>query len=390
MTVVHAGLFFAGFSDIEYSSQSRMMSYRGYASVKLMQKFVRLTRTRMKITMYASVAALALAAHFGTAGAAIPKAVTPLDLPGVGSHAGFDDMGFIPALDRVIVPGGVSGKVFLIDPKSNVVSGSVRVLPPSKPQRGHDVGTTSAAYLDGYLIASDHDKQSLAVIDLDNGKVVSHVHLASGPDYVRFVMPVNQIWVTEPGAQQIQVFTPDLTSPHPTLHPVGAIAVKGGPEALVVDARSGRAYTNLWKRRTLVINVRTRKIIHSWKDDCRGPRGLALAPKHDLLFVGCTEGKAVALNLARHGAVLASAKTGRGVDIIAWNPRLQHLYVPAARSATLTVLALKDGKTLRPVDVLKVARGSHCVATDGMNKAYVCDPLNGRLLVYHDHGRMNH
>ena len=344
----------------------------------------------MKITMYASAAALVLATHFGVAYASTPEAMIPLDLPGVGSHAGFDDMGYIPALDRVIVPGGISGKVFLINPKSNAVSGSVRVLPPSKPEHGHDAGTTSAAYLDGYLIASDHNTQSLAVIDLGNGKVVSHVHLASGPDYVRFVKPVGQIWVTEPGAQQVQIFTPDLSSAHPTLHPVGAITVKGGPEALVVDARSERAYTNLRKRRTLVINVRTRKTIHSWKDGCRGPRGLALAPKHDLLFVGCTEGKTVALNLARHGAMVASAKTGKGVDIIAWNPRLQHLYVPAAQSATLTVLALKDGEKLQPVDVLKAAPGSHCVATDGLNKAYVCDPLNGRLLVYYDHDWMDH
>lgn len=356
------------------------------ASVKLMQEYSQLIAFVMKITSYAGAAALVLAAHFGMAYASTPKAMTPLDLPGVGSHAGFDDMGYIPALDRVIVPGGVSGKVFLIDPKSNTVSGSVRVLPPSKPRRGHDVGTTSAAYLDGYLVASDHNAQSLAVIDLDSGKVVSRVHLASGPDYVRFVKPVNQVWVTEPGAQQIQIFAPDLASAHPTLRPVGKITVKGGPEALVVDPRSGRAYTNLWKRRTLVINVRTHKIIHRWKDGCRGPRGLAFASKHDLLFVGCTEGKAVALNLSDHGAVLASAGTGKGVDIIAWNPRLQHLYVPAARSATLTVLALKGGKRLQPVDVLKAARGSHCVATDGVNKAYVCDPLNGRLLVYHDHG----
>lgn len=340
----------------------------------------------MKITLYAGAAALVLAGHFGMAFATTPKALTPLHLPGVRAHAGFDDMGYIPALDRVLVPGGVSGKVFLINPEKNAVSRSVRVLPPSKPVHGHDVGTTSAVYVKGYLLASDHNTQSLAVIDMKSGKVVNRVHLASGPDYVRYVKPVDQIWVTEPEARQIQIFTPDLASAHPTLHSAGTIAVKGGPEALVVDPRTGRAYTNLWKRRTLVINVRTHQIIHRWKDGCRGPRGLALAPKHDLLFVGCTEGKAVALDLARHGAVVASAKTGKGVDIIAWNPRLQHLYVPAARSATLTVLALKNGKKLQPVDVLEAARGSHCVATDGRSKAYVCDPLNGRLLVYHDHG----
>lgn len=338
----------------------------------------------MKITLYVSAVALGIVGNFSMACAATPKTMHPLDLPGVHAHAGFDDMAYIPVLNRIVVPGGVSGKVFLINPKNDKVSRSLRVLPPSKPQHFHGVGTTSAAYMDGYLVASDHNAQSLAVIALDSGKVVSRVHLASGPDYVRFVKPVNQIWVTEPRAQQIQIFAPDLSSTPPTLRPAGKITVKGGPESLVVDTQSGRAYTNQWKRRTLVINVRTHKIIHRWKDGCRGPRGLALAPKQDLLFVGCAEGKAIALNLAHHGTVLASANTGKGVDIIAWNPRLQHLYVPAAHSATLTVLALKNGKTLQPVNVLKAARGSHCVATDGVSTAYVCDPRNGRLLVYHD------
>lgn len=338
----------------------------------------------MKIISCACAVTLIFAAYFNMACAATPGTMKPLALPGVSPHAGFDDMGYIPALKRIVVPGGVSGKVFLINPKRDTVTRSLRVLPPSEPRRGHDVGTTSAAYLDGYLVASDHNAQSLAIISLDSGKVVSRVHLASGPDYVRYVKPVDQVWVTEPEAQQIQIFAPDLGSARPTLRPVGKIPVKGGPESLVVDDRTGRAYTNLWKGRTLAIDVRARRIVHRWRDGCRGARGLALAPEHDLLFVGCAEGKAVALNLASHGAVLASAKTGRGVDIIAWNQRLQHLYVPAARSATLTVVALKSGKTLQPVQVLKAARGSHCVATDGVSKAYICDPMNGRLLVYHD------
>ncbi len=384
MTRFHAGLFLCLF-DIKYFSWSCLIAFRDGISVRLLREFVRLIRFVMKITLYASAVVLVLAGHLGSARAATPKTMTLLDLPGVEAHAGFDDMGYFPALNRIVVPGGVSGKVFLINPEKNEVSRSIRVLPPSKPERWHDAGTTSAIYLDGYLIASDHNTQSLAVIDLDSGKVVRHVHLTSGPDYVRYVKPVDQIWVTEPRAQQIQIFAPDLTPNHPAFHPVGAIAVKGGPESLVVDARTGRAYTNLWKRRTLVINVHSRKIVHRWTDGCRGPRGLALAPKHDLLFVGCAEGKVVALNLARHGAIQASAKTGKGVDIIAWNPHMQHLYVPAARSATLTVLALKDGKKLRSVNVVKAARGSHCVATDGMGEAYVCAPLKGRLLVYHDH-----
>lgn len=329
---------------------------------------------------------LALAGLFMSAAAfaAPPQALTPLDLPGVQPHAGFDDMGFIPALDRVVVPGGISGAVFFIDPKTDAVSKAAQVAPGAKPRRGHDVGTTSAAYADGYLIASDHDDRSLAIVKASSGQVVARVPLESSSDYVRYVAPVNQVWVTEPEAHQIQVFQADLSDSSPTLKSIGSIDVPGGPEALEVDAERGRAYTNLWKNRTLAIDLKTRKIVARWKDGCRGPRGLALAPKHGLLFVGCTEGKAVALDLAHDGRIVASAPTGKGVDIIAWNPVLQHLYVPGSHSATLTVLELTRGGKLKRVAVAKTAHGSHCVATDGKSKAYVCDPRQGRILAYED------
>lgn len=338
----------------------------------------------MKMPLIARSLLIVLAGLPAAALAASPQPLTPVTLPGVRAHAGFDDMGFIPTLDRVVVPGGVSGAVFFIDPKSGAVTKAAQVATAGKPQRGHDVGTTSAAYADGYLIASDHDSRSLAIADVDGGKVVARVPLDSGSDYVRYIAPVNEVWVTEPEAHQIQVFSAELGGSHPTLHSIGTIDIPGGPEALVYDARTGDAYTNLWHKRTLAIDLHSRKIVARWKDGCRGPRGLALAPRHHLLFVGCTEGKADALDLDHGGAVVASAKTGKGVDIIAWNPTLQHLYVPAARSATLTVLELgKDGK-LHGVATAKAARGSHCVATDGVSKAYVCDPRHGRILAYDD------
>lgn len=329
---------------------------------------------------------LALAGLFMSAAAfaAPPQALAPVNLPGVGAHAGFDDMGFIPALDRVVVPGGVSGAVFFIDPKTNAVSKAAQVATAARPQHGRDVGTTSAAYADGYLIASDHNDRSLAIVKVSDGRVVARVPLESGSDYVHYMAPVNQVWVTEPEAHQIQVFQADLSGSSPNLKSLGTIDVPGGPEALEVDAARGRAYTNLWKTYTLAIDLHSRKIVARWKDGCRGPRGLALAPKHGLLFVGCTEGKAVALDLARDGRIVASAPTGKGVDIIAWNPNLQHLYVPGSHSATLTVLELTQGGKLKRVAVARAAHGSHCVATDGKSKAYVCDPRQGRILAYDD------
>lgn len=304
-------------------------------------------------------------------------------LPGVGAHAGFDDMGFLKTINRVAIPGGASGELFLINPKNGTIRREARITPPGHAIYRHDVGTTSVAYGDGYLLASDHKNQSVAIVDPESGKVVNSVALASGPDYVRYIAPVDQVWVTEPGASQIEIFQAELKGKHPTLKYVGQIHIKGGPESLVYDASTGMAYTNLWKEKTLAINIHTRKVVHVWTDGCRGPRGLALAKSHDLLFVGCTEGKADALSL-KTGKLLSSVPTGRGVDIIAWNVHLQHLYVPAARSATLTVIGLNHNGQLEKLKTLKAAHGSHCVATDEKYTIYVCDPVQGRILSYRD------
>jgi len=312
------------------------------------------------------------------------RAAVPVSLPGVNPHAGFDDMGFVPGLDRVVMPGGDSGRLFLIDPANDAVSTVARVAPARAPKGRHDAGTTSAAWAHGYFFASDHAQQSLAVVDGDSGKVVGHVKLASGSDYVRWVAPVHQIWVTEPDAKQIQVFDTDFSHGTPRLHAAGTISIPGGPEALVVDAAAGRAYTNLWKSTTLAIDLHSRKVVARWPNTCNGSRGLALAPKKRLLFVGCTEGKAVALNLAGSGRVIASAKTGRGVDIIAWNATLDHLYVPGAKSATLTILGLGPHDGLHHVATVATAKGSHCVTTDGKTRAFVCDPRHGRVLAVTD------
>lgn len=315
-----------------------------------------------------------------------PGAAVPLSLPGAGTHAGFDDIGFIPALDRIDVPGGDSGKLFLIDPHTDAITEALTVTPAQAPKGFHDAGTTSAVYAHGYLIASDHANRTLAVINASSGKVVAHVKLASGSDYVRYAAPVHQLWITEPRAAQIQVFDATFSGTTPTFRNHGIIAVPGGPESLVIDAQTGRAYTNLWKSDTLAIDLHTRKIVARWPNTCKGSRGLALAPKRSLVFVGCSEGKAVALDLAHGGKVVASAPTGAGVDIIAWNPALRHLYVPGARSATLTVLALGGDDKLAPVFTIATANGAHCVATDGRHKAYVCDPRHGRMLVVTDGG----
>ena len=117
--------------------------------------------------------------------------------------------------------------------------------------------------------------------------------------------------------------------------------------------------------------------------DASGP-SIALDETRGFLFVGCDEGKAVALDVAHDGKVLGTATSGNGVDIIAYAPGLKHLYLPGGDSATMAILSVADSGALKVLRTVPTAADAHCVAADATGGVYVCDPKQGRLLVFKD------
>lgn len=170
----------------------------------------------------------------------------------------------------------------------------------------------------------------------------------------------------------------------PIAVPGGSGGIAGGPESLVIDAARDRAYTHLWKASTVSIGLHARAVAGQWKNGCADSRGIALDEERALLFAGCDEGKATAMDLRRGGAVVSSAATGKGVDVIAYAPQLHHLYVPGEDSATMTVLAVSPEGRLTVAATVPTANGAHCVAADDQGGAWVCDPRAGRLLLFRD------
>jgi DNA-binding beta-propeller fold protein YncE len=309
--------------------------------------------------------------------------VTPLALPGGEGGIGFDDLRFSPELHKLLVPAGASGRLDLVDPKTQAVVEISGFSTSPKRERGHSQGTTSADSGDGLIFASDRTAGTLAIVDPAAKRIIGSVKLAAAPDYVRWVAPLHEVWVSEPGAKTIEAFRLDRKGA-PALARVGTVEVADGPESLEIDPVRRRAYTNTWHDATVAIDLASRTIVARWPNGCEGARGLALDAGRGLAFVGCKEGKAVVLDVEHGGTILGHASAGKGVDVIAFAPTLSHLYVPGAAAATLTVMGI-DGRG-RP-DVLgsaEIAPDAHCVATDDSGSAYVCDPGNGRLLVFRD------
>jgi DNA-binding beta-propeller fold protein YncE len=317
------------------------------------------------------------------AGSSATPTTVPVPIPGGEGGIGFDDLGFSPALHRVIVPGGRTGHLVLIDPASREMNSVGGFSTDAKYGGGHGEGTTSADEGRGLLFASDRSKRQLVVVDPARHAIIASVKLAAGPDYVRFVRPTGEVWVTEPAAEQIEMFSiPKDGTPTPAR--VAVVRVAGGPESLVIDATRDRAYTHLWKKDTVSIDLHGHALVARWKNGCAESRGIALDEERGLLFAGCDEGKATAMDLRKGGGVVGKADTGKGVDVIAYSPQLHHLYVPGEDSATMTVLDVAADGKLSPVTTVPTAKGAHCVAADDKGGAWVCDPQGGRLLLFTD------
>jgi len=309
-------------------------------------------------------------------------ALSPVSFPGAEGGIGFDDLGFAPSLHRVLVPGGRTGKLMLIDPqtrRTEIISGFTQ---GAEYGGGHGEGITSADEGPGVIFVTDRSSKRLNVVAEQSGKIVATAPLGAGPDYVRFVAESSEVWVTEPRVQGIEVFSlPADGTPRP-VHS-GFIEVPGGPEALVIDHPHKRAYANLWSDRSVVIDLKSRKVTSRWPNGCKGSRGLALDGGHGFLFVGCEEGKVSILGTA-DGQQLGEASSGAGVDIIAYNPGLAHLYLPGGESATMATIGISSEGKGSVLGMVSTAKDSHCVTTDGRDQVYVCDPAHGRILVFKD------
>jgi DNA-binding beta-propeller fold protein YncE len=303
-------------------------------------------------------------------------------LPGGEGGIGFDDFGFSSSLQKVLVPAGRTGTLDLIDPETRQVSSIRGFASSSQFGGGHGEGITSVDEGRGFLFVTDRTTKLLHVVDPKTRSVVASTRVASGPDYVRFVAETNEIWVTQPGVQRIEVFTlPGRGTPIP--EHMRFIAVPGGPESLIIDHSNAVAYTHLWRGITVAIQLKDHSILARWPNGCEGSRGIALDEKRGFVFAACDEGRLSVLD-SNTGKVLGKAVSGNGVDIIAYNRKLGHAYLPGEESATMAIIGISSAGSATVLKTIQTARGAHCATADDRDQVYVCDPSKGQLLLFKD------
>jgi DNA-binding beta-propeller fold protein YncE len=310
-----------------------------------------------------------------------PPAGATVTLPSGAPGIGFDDLRFSAGLGKVLVPAGRSGRLDLVDAASGAVTAVEGFSAEASYGGGHDFGATSADFGGGLIYVTDRTTKRIHVVDPASKSIVGSAALSAGPDYVRYVATTAEVWVTEPDAEQIEVFT--LAGGGRTPVRAAAIATKGGPESLVTDLTRRRAYTHLWDGATVALDVAARGIVATWPNGCKGSRGIELDEARGFLLVGCAEGKAVVLDV-NGGKQLGTLERGSGVDVIAYNPALGHLYLPGAKSGTMATLGVSATGALTLLGEVTTASGAHCVAADDKGDVLVCDPAHGQLLKYVD------
>jgi hypothetical protein len=84
------------------------------------------------------------------------------------------------------------------------------------------------------------------------------------------------------------------------------------------------------------------------------------------------------------GKLLSEASSGSGVDVIAYNQKLAHAYLPGAKSTTIAIVAISQNGTAKVLRTADTAEGAHCVTVDDRDQVYVCDPVHGKILVFKD------
>jgi DNA-binding beta-propeller fold protein YncE len=309
-----------------------------------------------------------------------PDGVARVELPDGRPGIGFDDLRFSPT-HGVMAPGARTGELDLVDVTTRKVTAISGFAVDPLWFGGHGQGPTSVDEGDGFLFATDRTTEKISVIDPETRRILSTAHLGANPDYARFVSATSEVWVTEPDAQQIEVFTLSGRS----LARSGTISVLGGPESLVIDPMRDRAYTHLWGGATISIDVHSRAGLATWGNGCVGSRGIALDAARGFLFAGCDEGRGTVLDVANGGAMLGNLQvSSTGVDVIDYSPSLMHLYLPGKDSGTMTIAEVSSSGSLTLRSTVTTVGGAHCVAADDRGNAWVCDQDNGELLIYPD------
>jgi DNA-binding beta-propeller fold protein YncE len=342
---------------------------------------------------FAKVAAIALIHVIwvsGTRSADTNYDLKRIKLPGATGAVALDYFAYDRATGKLWVPASNTGSVDVIDEATDAVSRVTGFATGEIERRGRKitVGPTAASVGDGVIYIGDRADATLCVIDaksLTRGECVPvSADSAVTPDGVVYVAAAREVWLTlrpkagnSAAAKSLEIF--DASDPH-HLKPKTRIPLDGLAEGYTVDNQRGFFYTNIEEAgKTIVIDVRSHKVVARWNPGSSDLQGLALDNARRFLFVACGD-HVVSLDVGHDGKVLDSIKTGPGLDNIDYSPDQKLLYAAASQVATLTVADVEDYGKFHLKTTVPTVTGARGVVAGKGETAYLIDPTEGRIL----------
>ncbi len=305
-----------------------------------------------------------------------------ISLPGANGTVALDYFAVDRSSGRVWIPAGDTGSVDVLDVATKKVTRMEGFATATREIRGksRSLGPSAVSLGDGIAYVGNRANSEICAIDARKLAKLACVALTVPTDGVQYVAATKEVWVTTPRDQSITVVDAS-NARRPTQK--SRIALPGEPEGYAVDEGRGLFFTNLEdKDKTLVIDVRSHRVMKTWEARCGqdGPRGLAYDPVKQFLFVACTDHVEV-LDAAHDGAILSKLETGAGVDNIDYLDTRHSLYVAAGKAARLTVAHVSDSGVLTVLGSAATAAGGRCVVVAADGAAVVGDPSHGGVLL---------
>jgi hypothetical protein len=234
----------------------------------------------------------------------------------------------------------------LIDPESRQVDTLKIFEPGAGAQSQSGSGVVSAARGPGpdgdLLFVLDQNEPALHAVDPSSGEKVASATTLGTPEVVRYIPTTNEVWVTEPDVEQIEVFRLTGGNP-PALASTDRISVPGGPKGLIFDPTISFVYTNQpAKGLTTAIVVASHAVSSSWGNGCTDAEGMTLDEQNRYLFIACREGKLVTVEVKPEnlGQQITSHPFGGGLKAVDYNSQTGHIYLPSGASAILGVFEI--------------------------------------------------
>jgi DNA-binding beta-propeller fold protein YncE len=375
-TSSHAGLRDAKNEPLAHGLNETASGPGGYLPVREWHRAVGRLGIGALFVAWSAAASGPLPSPSEQSSASKTHAIALLGANGSG-RVSMDYIGYDEATNNVWVPGGNTGKVFVIDAKTESLR-SVDAFPVREAD-GRVLGPSSVAFGPDSAFIGNRADSTVCSVNKSSLQRRGCITLASTPDGLAYVASRHEVWATTPRTHSIAL----LEVTDGAFGKSRQIELDGQPEGYAVDTRRGLFFTSLEdKDETLAIDVTSHAIKARWKTGCGddGPRGMALDSESGLLFIACSS-SVVAFALDRDRALAGRGVTGQGLDNPAIVVGLKRVYAAAGKAGTLSILAYSPEGALSVLSTLKTAEGVRVVTVDRLGKAFAADSAGGRIWV---------